>query len=457
MEYRELLTVALDFATAILLGALVGIEREKRKSEEDDTHHIAGLRTFILLALFGAAAGFLSRSLAAPWIFAVSLLIVGTFVAAGYYVTSRTSQNGKGLTTEIAAVIVFLLGAMVMYGYEPLAIGLGVVTAAVLAYKQPLHGFVEKLGWDDVYAGMRLLIATFIALPLLPNEPIDPWGALNPYKLWLLVILISSLSLVGYVLTRLLGASRGVALTGLVGGLASSTAVTLSFAKEGRETPQNANALACGILLAWAVMFVRVLVLVAVVNRPLLAPLLVPFLAMAVTVGAFAAFYYYRDGSANAYRGSRGKEPLQPDRCGEIRCAVRRDPARGQDRAGDPAAERTLRGRGPLRPRRCRCHHAVDGGACPERANPYCSHRHHHRGAFQHFGEMRDGRGPGRARTRQADPDRHRRHAARRPRSRVPRVRTAALHQSLASRGYAKATAAATPSSATAAGTSQSA
>jgi hypothetical protein len=93
---------------------------------------------------------------------------------------------------------VFLLGAMVMLGYSALAIGLGVVTAAVLAYKQPLHGFVEKLGWDDVYAGLRLLIATFIALPLLPNEPIDPWGALNPYKLWLLVILISSLSLVGY-------------------------------------------------------------------------------------------------------------------------------------------------------------------------------------------------------------------------------------------------------------------
>jgi uncharacterized membrane protein (DUF4010 family) len=245
--------------------------------------------------------------LSAPWVFAVSLLIVGAFVVAGYYVTSKTSQNGKGLTTEIAAVIVFLLAAMVMYGYEPLAIGLGVITAAVLAYKQPLHGFVEKLGWDDVYAGMRLLIATFIALPLLPNEPIDPWGALNPYKLWLLVILISSISLIGYVLTRLLGASRGVALTGLVGGLASSTAVTLSFAKEGRETPQNANALACGILLAWAVMFVRVLVLVAVVNRPLLAPLLIPFLAMAVTVGAFAAFYYYRDGSANTHMSAKGE------------------------------------------------------------------------------------------------------------------------------------------------------
>ena len=304
MEYRELLTVALDFATAILLGALVGIEREKRKSEEEDYGHIAGLRTFILLALFGAAAGFLSRSLSAPWIFAVSLLIVGAFVVAGYYVTSRTSQNGKGMTTEIAAVIMFMLGAMVIVGYEPLAIGLGVVTAAVLAYKQPLHGLVEKLGWDDIYAGMRLLIATFIALPLLPNEPIDPWGALNPYSLWLLVILISSLSLVGYVLTRALGPSRGVALTGLVGGLASSTAVTLSFAKQGRDTPQMANALACGILISWAVMFVRVLVLVAVVNRGLLMPLLVPFVVMAVVVAGFAAWLYYRDGSARG--GTKG-------------------------------------------------------------------------------------------------------------------------------------------------------
>jgi uncharacterized membrane protein (DUF4010 family) len=297
MDYRELLTVALDFATAILLGALVGIEREKRKEEEEDTGHIAGLRTFILLALLGAAAGWLSRTLSTPWILAAALLIVGAVVVAGYFVTARSSRDGKGLTTEIAAVIVFLLGAMIMLGYSALAIGLGVLTAAVLAYKQPLHGFVEKLGWDDVYAGLRLLIATFIALPLLPNEPIDPWGALNPYKLWLLVILISSLSLIGYVLTRLLGPSRGVALTGLTGGLVSSTAVTLSFSRDGRDHPQMANALACGILLAWTVMFVRVPILVAVVNRALLSQLLIPFVVMAVVVAAFAALLYFRDGT----------------------------------------------------------------------------------------------------------------------------------------------------------------
>ncbi len=208
----------------------------------------------------------------------MALLIVGAFVVVGYVVTGGASEDGnRGLTTEVAAIVVFLLGAMVMLGYRELAIGLGVVTAAVLAYKEPLHGFVAKLGWDDVFAGFRLLIATFIALPLLPDRPIDPWGALNPYSLWLLVILISSLSLVGYALTRWLGPGRGAALTGLAGGLVSSTAVTLSFAREARDDPHNATALACGTLIAWAVMFARVLVLVAVVNRALLATVLVPF------------------------------------------------------------------------------------------------------------------------------------------------------------------------------------
>jgi uncharacterized membrane protein (DUF4010 family) len=296
MDQQELLATAGDFAIAILLGALVGIEREKRKADEKEAEYTAGLRTFTLLTLLGAAAAFLSKSLSSPWILAATLLIVGAYLVVGYFLTARASQNGKGLTTEVAALVVFLLGATVMFGYEQLAIGLGVVTAALLAYKQPLHGFVEKLGWDDVYAGVRLLIATFIALPLLPDRAIDPWGALNPYKLWLLVILISSLSLVGYVLTRLLGPARGTALTGLTGGLVSSTAVTLSFSREARDNPQNVAALACGILLSWAVMFVRVIVLVAVVNRALLTQVLIPFAAMAAVIAGSAAFLYFRGG-----------------------------------------------------------------------------------------------------------------------------------------------------------------
>ena len=305
MEYRELLDVALDFAMAILLGALIGIEREKRKGEERDTEHIAGLRTFILLALLGAASAWLSRYASAPWILAAALLIVGAFVVVGYFLTAQGKPQSVGLTTEVAAIVVFLLGAMVMFGNREIAIGLGVVTATVLAYKEPLHGFVGKLGWDDVFAGLRLLIATFIALPLLPNEPIDPWGALNPYSLWLLVILISSLSLIGYALTRWVGPGRGAAITGLAGGLVSSTAVTLSFAKEARANPQRASMLACGILLGWAAMFARVIVEVAVVNRALLVQVLVPFLVMAVVVGGLAALLYFREGTTQGREASK--------------------------------------------------------------------------------------------------------------------------------------------------------
>jgi len=297
MEYEQILVVARDFATAILLGAFIGIEREKRRTEEADAGIIAGLRTFTLLALLGAIAGWLSRTSTAPWILVGALLVVGAFVLVGYFVTARSGSTG--LTTEIAALVVFVLGAMVMLGHRELAIGLGVVTAAVLAYKEPLHGVVAKMGWDDVFAGVRLLIATFIALPLLPDRAIDPWGALNPYSLWLLVILISSLSLIGYVATRWLGPGRGAAITGLTGGLVSSTAVTLSFAKESRENPKHAGVLACGILLAWCVMFARVIIEVMVVNRSLLAHVAAPFLVMALTAGGFAVLLYFRNRSAH--------------------------------------------------------------------------------------------------------------------------------------------------------------
>lgn len=306
MEQQELLTVALDFAIAILLGALVGIEREKHKREKTEIGQTAGLRTFILLGLLGACAGWLSHQLQTPWVLAAALLIVGGFVVVGYLVTTKGTPHSAGMTTEVAAIVVFLLGAVVMLGFSEIAIALAVITAAVLAYKEPLHGFVEKLGWNDVFAGLRLLIATFIALPLLPDRPIDPWGALNPYELWLLVILISGLSLVGYALTRWLGPGKGALITGLAGGLVSSTAVTLSFSQEARADQRNVTALACGILLAWAVMFARVLILVAVVNQALLPPLLIPLGVMGLVVGGFAAFFYARDRAATQRPHTKG-------------------------------------------------------------------------------------------------------------------------------------------------------
>jgi uncharacterized membrane protein (DUF4010 family) len=300
-----------DFGTALLIGALIGIEREKRKSTEKEGD-IAGLRTFTVIALIGAIAGWLDATLMMPWILPAALLSVTLAIVGGYLVKARAQPDSLGLTTEAAALAVFLLGAMATHGFREIAVILAIALTAVLAYKQPLHGLVGKIGWDDIYAGVRLLIATFIVLPLLPDRAIDPWGALNPYSLWLLVLLISGLSLVGYVGTRVLGTGKGTLITGVAGGLVSSTAITLSFARQSQDDKRAATsfALAAGMLLAWGIMFGRVIAEVLVVNRALLASVLVPFVVMLVVAG-IAAWICMRRGTATTAATPAPDVPLK--------------------------------------------------------------------------------------------------------------------------------------------------
>jgi uncharacterized membrane protein (DUF4010 family) len=281
-------------AAAVLIGALVGIEREKSKSQSGHIG-IGGVRTFILFSLTGAVAAWLSQLLGSAWVFVAAVAGVSALAVAGYIVQARARPGAVGLTTETAAVGVCLLGGACIVGYFEVALALGIAVSAVLAYKQPLHALVAKLASDDIEAGVKLLVASFIVLPLLPREPIDPWGAIRPYSLWLLVVLIAGLSLVGYVATRALGPGRGTAATGLAGGLVSSTAVTLSFAKRSREDGgATDDALAGGLLIAWGVMFVRMVILVAVVHLPLVPPLLLPFGTLAAVTLVLAALFFRR-------------------------------------------------------------------------------------------------------------------------------------------------------------------
>lgn len=288
------------FAIALFIGALVGVEREKRKVDTRKPS-FAGIRTFILLSEAGALSAWLAQETAMPWIFATALISLVALIVAAYVLEKRADANSVGLTTELAALTVFLLGAAVMFGHVAIAVALAVVNTSLLAFKDPLHGAVQKLGKDDIFAGLKLLLASFIVLPLLPSQPIDPWQALNPYKLWLLVILISSLSLVGYVAIRWLGPARGVAVTGLTGGLVSSTATTLSLARESREKNDVAmdDAYAGGVLIAWSVMFVRILVMVAIINPGLIPVMLWPFGAMLVVNTGFALACYWRSQRAS--------------------------------------------------------------------------------------------------------------------------------------------------------------
>jgi uncharacterized membrane protein (DUF4010 family) len=298
------LEVARNFLVALLIGALVGIDRERKKAAESG-RSFGGIRTHILFALIGAASAHLAHESGSPWLLAIALAVVGGAVVAGYVRSSRGPDEPYGLTSEMAAIAVFLLGAMAVAGEAELAVALGVVTSAVLAFKQPLHGAVQRLDTADVFAGLKLLIASFIVLPLLPDTTIDPWQAINPYKLWLLVVLISALSLAGYVAVRWLGSARGSAITGLAGGLVSSTATTLNFARSSRDDANgDGHTLSAGILLAWLMMFARMAVLIAVINRPLLAAAWPPIAVMGAVTGAFAV-WHYRAGLARTRADAR--------------------------------------------------------------------------------------------------------------------------------------------------------
>lgn len=285
-----------EFGIALLIGALVGIEREKRKALKQ-VPTFAGIRTFILIAETGALAAWLSIQMSMPLIFGVALAGLFAQIAVAYVLEKRANNSSVGLTTELAGISVFMLGAAVMFGHAAIAIGLAVINTTLLAFKGELHGAVNKLGQDDIYAGLKLLIASFIVLPLLPDTPVDPWHALNPYKLWLLVILISALSLVGYVATRWLGSARGVAITGFSGGLVSSTAVTLSMARESREGGHEAMGAtyAAGILFAWVVMFLRIIVMMLVLSPVLLRQAL-PALGLMLLINLGFALGYYLHG-----------------------------------------------------------------------------------------------------------------------------------------------------------------
>ena len=303
-------TPLFDFAIALFIGALVGIEREKKQAEEHE-RGIGGLRTFILFAATGAVAAFLSRELATPWLFIATGAFVSAIVLVGYGAWVRAHPADVGVTTESAALVVYLLGGLAVLDHEGLAVALAIATSAVLAFKQPLHGLVDRLGRDDLYAGLKLLIATFIVLPVLPDRTLDPWGALNPYKMWWLVILISGLSLLGYAATRWLGSGRGVPITGLFGGLVSSTAVTLTFAKRSREAGADTalvDSLAAGVLIAWLVMFVRIAAMIAAVDLPLVRPLVLPLAGLTAISAGTAVLALRRAGEAA--RRSGGEVPL---------------------------------------------------------------------------------------------------------------------------------------------------
>jgi uncharacterized membrane protein (DUF4010 family) len=261
------------FGVALVLGFFMGLQREYayRKRQEEEGELMAGARTFPIISLLGAASALGAAELGGVWPFAVTLLAVGLLLAVGHVWQAR--DRDVGLTTEMAALVVFFTGALCFWGNLRLAAALGVGTAVLLSLKVQTHTFARQIDSEDVYATLKFAVITVIVLPLLPREGYGPapFDVLVPYNVWLMVVLISGISFLGYVLIQIVGPRRGVGLTGLLGGLASSTAVTLSVAERSRATRGLDRPFALAVLLAWSIMYARVIVEVVGVSVASLA------------------------------------------------------------------------------------------------------------------------------------------------------------------------------------------
>ncbi len=271
-----------QLAISMLLGLLIGLQRERAEAP------IGGIRTFPLIAAFGTLCGWLALE-HGGWIVAAGLIALAGLLVVSNLMLARGGNHDAGQTTEVAALVLFGIGAYVVFGEMPVAVALGAAVAILLHYKDPLHAFAAKIGERDVTAIMQFALISLVILPVLPNQTYGPYDVLNPFEIWLMVVLIVGISLIGYVAYKLLGAKEGAVLGGVIGGLVSSTATTVSFARRAATTPKSAGLAALVIMIASGIVYLRVITEVSVVAsghiRQIVPPLAAMFVASAVISG----------------------------------------------------------------------------------------------------------------------------------------------------------------------------
>ncbi|PTX18113.1 uncharacterized membrane protein (DUF4010 family) [Pontibacter mucosus] len=285
LELFETLAIALG------LGLLVGLQRQHDQSQ------LAGIRTFPLITLFGTLSGFLAQDFGG-WILASGLFSLAALMAVANFMRSKTPNFDIGLTTEAAALLMYVVGAYLVLGQTTVAVAVGASVAVLLHLKETLHGIVAKIGQNDLRAIMQFVVISLVVLPVLPDRTFGPYQVLNPYNIWLMVVLIVGLGLLGYFAYKVFGQKSGTVLGGILGGLISSTATTVSYARRSKEQHASSMLAALVIFIASTVSFVRIITEVAVVapgTLPTVAPpLAAVFLLMLVLA---IVVYLMRDDS----------------------------------------------------------------------------------------------------------------------------------------------------------------
>lgn len=281
------LLVIQHFLIALALGALIGLEREYAHYRGRGQSY-AGIRTYPLIALFGALSAYLSE-LISPLIIIVGMILVGGIILIAYFTINERMHKYVGATSEVAGFITFFIGILVYYNQILLATVLTIVMTLILYARSILHNFARKMKKKELADTLKFVVIAFVILPFLPNEWYGPYEIFNPYMTWLMVVFISAISFVGYIALKWFG-EKGITLAGFLGGIASSTATTLSFAERSRKEEKIFRALALGIILANMAMFGRILFMISAVNLALFWKL---FPSVLILLVISAAFSYY--------------------------------------------------------------------------------------------------------------------------------------------------------------------
>lgn len=281
---------------ALAIGLMLGIERGWETREVPEGTRIAGIRSFALMGLLGGIWGALSIE-AGEVALGLSFAAFASLLIAAHVMRLRSSPGERSVTTVLAALLTFGLGAVAARGHLEAAAAGGVVALALLALKQPLHRFVARIDPVELKAAVQLLLISVVLLPVLPDRGFGPDQAINPFRVWLVVVLITAIGFVGYVAIQLAGVRIGAMMTGVFGGLASSTALSLTFARYSRKTPELGTLLAAGVSVANSIMALRILVIAALLSPTLLAALALPMGAMAAVglAGAWILWYAARN------------------------------------------------------------------------------------------------------------------------------------------------------------------
>jgi len=274
------------------IGLVIGLEREFSNSNQKEI--FAGLRTLSIVAVLGFTFALLNFVIH-PWLFIIGLISVVVIVSISYWITASKSEIGS--TTEFATIFTYLLGGLTLFGHIELSLALTVILVVLLSLKIKFQNIVGQINQEELSAFIRFVVIALLILPFLPNQDFGPYDVINPREVGWIIVLTSGIGFVGYILMKFLGANRGILLTGIFGGLVSSTVVTWTFSKKSKETPDLSANYAVAIFAAATIMVLRVVVWVYIFNRPMLGNLTLPLaIIFSAALGTTLFFYSKQKG-----------------------------------------------------------------------------------------------------------------------------------------------------------------